>query len=267
MRIAVTHSTIYRYDRPVFQEPHTFRLRPRSDASQTLLTHTLEISPEPAGRTTCLDQDGNVVIEAWFHDPMDELVVQSSFEVKTLRTNPFDFLFSGSELREPLRSALTPYLGATQSQAVLDFVRPIAGAEPLDFLRELNRMIFEGFAYEVRDHGPAEPPDRTLAARSGSCRDMAVLFCAACRSVGIPARFVSGYQAAEHERPDMHAWAEVYLQGGGWRGYDPSQGLAIADSHVAVAAAADPRLAAPVSGTYRGSANARMEFRIEIQAS
>ena len=176
-------------------------------------------------------------------------------------------VLADSELREPLRSALAPYLGASHSEAVLDFVRPIARAEPLDFLGELNRMIFEGFAYQVRDQGPAEPPETTLAARSGSCRDLAVLFCAACRSVGIPARFVSGYEASEHERPDMHAWAEVYLQGGGWRGYDPSQGFAVADSHVAVAAAADPRLAAPVSGTYRGSANARMEFRIEIQAS
>ena len=74
MRIAVTHSTIYRYDGPVFQEPHTFRLRPRSDAAQTLLTHSLEISPAPAGRTACLDQDGNVVVEAWFHGPMDRAV-------------------------------------------------------------------------------------------------------------------------------------------------------------------------------------------------
>jgi transglutaminase-like putative cysteine protease len=267
MRIAVTHSTIYRYDAPVFQEPHTIRLRPRSDAAQTLLAHSLEISPEPAGRTTSLDQDGNVVVEAWFHARMEELSVVSSFTVETLRTNPFDFLFLRSELREPLRSALAPYLGPGQPEAVVEFVRPIARAGTLDFLGELNRTIFEGFAYQVRDHGPAEPPESTLAARSGSCRDLAVLFCAGCRAVGIPARFVSGYQASDQERPDMHAWAEVYLQGGGWRGYDPSQGLAVAAAHVAVAAAADPRLAAPVSGTYRGAANARMEFRIEIQAS
>ena len=64
----------------------------------------------------------------------------------------------------------------------------------------------------------------------------------------------------------MHAWAEVYLPGGGWRGYDPSQGLAVSTSHVAVAAAADPLLAAPVSGTYRGKAQARMEYRIAMQA-
>ncbi len=63
----------------------------------------------------------------------------------------------------------------------------------------------------------------------------------------------------------MHAWAEVYVPGGGWRGYDPSQGLAVAATHVAVAAAADPRLAAPISGTFRGPARSRMQFGISMQ--
>src|SRR6185295_10775801 len=64
MRIAVTHSTAYRYDSPVYHEPHTFRLRPREDGAQHLVRYHLEISPPPAGRTECLDQDGNVVVEA-----------------------------------------------------------------------------------------------------------------------------------------------------------------------------------------------------------
>jgi transglutaminase-like putative cysteine protease len=63
----------------------------------------------------------------------------------------------------------------------------------------------------------------------------------------------------------MHAWAEVYLEGGGWRGYDPSRGLAVSTAHVAVAAAADSRLAAPVTGTFRGKAKAEMQFQISIQ--
>jgi transglutaminase-like putative cysteine protease len=85
--------------------------------------------------------------------------------------------------------------------------------------------------------------------------------------MGIAARFVSGYGygADEQEQSYMHAWAEVYLPGGGWRGYDPAQGLAVADSHVVVAAAADPRLAAPLSGTYRGAARSKMEFSIAMQ--
>lgn len=266
MRISVAHSTRYRYDAEVYQEPHSFRLTPRSDGSQRLLRHELQITPAPAGRSTCLDQDGNVVVETWFLEPMRELAVESSFEVETLRDNPFDFIFWGPELREPLRSSLEPYLRAGGSDAIAEFVRPIAAQPTLDFLSGLNQMVYESFAHTIRDDGPAELPEATLAARSGSCRDLSVLFCAACRAAGIPARFVSGYTASGQDRPDLHAWAEVYLPGGGWRGYDPSLGLAVATSHVAAAAAAHPNLASPVSGTFRGSARASMEYHIEIEA-
>jgi transglutaminase-like putative cysteine protease len=96
---------------------------------------------------------------------------------------------------------------------------------------------------------------------------MVVLFAAAARAVGIPTRFVSGYEAgaAEQESPYLHAWAEVYLQGGGWRGYDPSAGLAASTRHVAVAAAAAPSLAAPITGTIRGSAHSEMHYSLAMQ--
>lgn len=278
MRIAVTHSTVYRYDSPVYHEPHTFRLRPRDDGAQHLVRYDLEISPAPGGRTECLDQDGNVVVEAWFDRPLDELRVRSSFEVETLRENPFDFHLAGAELAalplaypEPLRSSLSPYLGPADPpppvQELAHIVAEQTGWKTLAFLTTLNQRIFESVRHVVRDDGPPLSAERTLAERQGSCRDVAVLFCSACRSVGIPARFVSGYEreAALQEPAQMHAWAEVYLQGGGWRGYDPSQGLAVYTAHVSLAAAADPLLAAPISGTFRGSARARMDFNISMQ--
>ncbi len=271
MRIAVTHSTVYRYDAPVTQEPHTFRFRPRTDASQRLLTFAMQISPVPAGQSECLDRDGNIVREAWFDTPMTELAVQSSFEVETLRSNPFDFLLLGSG-NLPLESdeGLAPYR-SVPVEPVRKFAQAIAsqvGGTVMPFLGTLSHEMFEGFGHEIRDEGPAHPAEVTLRERAGTCRDLALLFCAACRTVGIPARFVSGYacEAASEERSDMHAWAEVYLPGGGWRGYDPSQGLAVSTSHVAVAAAADPESASPVSGTYRGSARSKMHYAISMQA-
>ena len=90
----------------------------------------------------------------------------------------------------------------------------------MEFLSGLNRGLFETFRHVVRDEGPPNSAEVTLQARSGSCRDLAVLFCAICRTRGIAARFVSGYErAAAFEEGHMHAWAEVYLPGGGWRGY------------------------------------------------
>jgi transglutaminase-like putative cysteine protease len=262
----------------VYHEPHTFRLRPREDGAQHLVRYHLEISPPPAGRTECLDQDGNVVVEAWFDRPVDELLVRSAFEVETLRDNPFDFHLASMELAalplaypEPVRSSMLPYLGSAAIPGpVEELARTVAeqtGWKTLPFLTTLNQRVFEMLRHVVRDDGPPLPPERTLAQHEGSCRDVAVLFCAACRSVGIPARFVSGYEreAALQEPANMHAWAEVYLLGGGWRGYDPSQGLAVYTAHVSIAAAADPLLAAPISGTFRGSARARMEFNISMQ--
>lgn len=273
MRISVVHSTVYRYQKPVHPEPHTFRLRPRDDAAQRLVRFALEISPSPAGMNECLDQDGNVVTEAWFTGPLTELAARSSFEVETRRENPFDYLphVPAAAYPEPLRSALAPYLEAENPAGpVSGFAGAVAeagGRDTLPFLTALNQRIFEAFRHVTRDDGPAHPPEITLRESEGTCRDLAVLFCSACRTMGIAARFVSGYEreAALQERADMHAWAEVYLPGGGWRGYDPSQGLAVATSHVAVAAAADPRLAAPISGLYRGDARSEMQFTISMK--
>jgi transglutaminase-like putative cysteine protease len=265
MRISVSHTTLYRYDTPVFLEPHTFRLRPRHDAAQRLLEFSLNISPAPAGQSWCLDPEGNVVLEAWFREPVQELSVMSAFQVETLRENPFDFL-ARAELTRQERSALLPYGGAVSAE-VEAFARAVGGSA-LSFLTELNRRIYEEFAHTVREEGMAEPAEATLRSRSGTCRDLAVLFCEACRSRGIPARFVSGYEreASIQEQPHMHAWVEVYLPGGGWRGYDPSQGLAVSTTHVALAAAGDPAMAAPVSGAYRGNATATMSYQILMQA-
>ena len=124
------------------------------------------------------------------------------------------------------------------------------------FLIKLADRIHHEFQHVGRFEGEPMAPEQTLSGRSGACRDTAMLFVAACRSQGLAARFVSGYsihhppEVTEHE---LHAWAEVYLSGAGWRGYDPSLGLAVADGHLVLATAPDHRLAAAVTGTYRGT--------------
>lgn len=278
MRIQVHHSTQYLYDSPVFLEPHTFRLRPRDDGAQRLLSYRLDITPVPAGRSDCLDQDGNVAVEAWFDHKLTEWSIESEFAIETLRENPFDYVASTGMLAlapvypESVAASLAPYMESSQpSAAVRQFAASAAaaaGGHTLEFLTVLNRRLFEGFGHEVRDAGPPHPPEVTLGLKTGTCRDLVVLFAAAARAVGIPTRFVSGYEAgaANQEKPNLHAWAEVYLQGGGWRGYDPSAGLAASTRHVAVAAAADPHLAAPITGTIRGSARSEMRFALAMQA-
>ena len=138
------------------------------------------------------------------------------------------------------------------------------------FLMQLADRIHHDFQHVGRFEGEPMAPEETLAGRSGACRDTAMLFVAACRSQGLAARFVSGYsihhppEVTEHE---LHAWAEVYLPGAGWRGYDPSLGLAVADGHMVLATAPDHRLAAPVTGTYRGTGvTSTMTYALSVRA-
>ena len=119
---------------------------------------------------------------------------------------------------------------------------------------------------EGETFSPADTPGR----RGGASLDMAMLFIAACRSQGRGARCVSGYSVhhpPEVTEQELHAWAEVFLPGAGWHGYDPSLGLAVADGHVALASAPDHRLAAPVRGSYRGTGvQARLNYQVKIRS-
>ena len=152
MKITVTHSTIYHYDFPVYLEPHIFRLRPRTNSAQRLLAFHLQVKPTPAGTTECLDQDGNLALNAWFDAPTRELSVRSRFTVEMLRVNPFDYILAGEMLnlplwyREPLCTALTPY---RDDRNVTDSVRQFANSvaassqwNTLSFLTELNQQVF-----------------------------------------------------------------------------------------------------------------------------
>jgi transglutaminase-like putative cysteine protease len=277
MKIAVTHSTVYQYDNPVFLEPHIFRLRPRMSIAQLLLAYDMQISPKPAGTTECLDQDGNLAVNAWFNSSTTEMRVTSCFTVELLRENPFDYVIAGQSLNlalwypEPLCTALTPYrYDFHVAESVKQYAKLIAANSQwntLNFLLELCRHIHQTFRQVIRHFGPPWASEMTLRLQEGSCRDLAVLFCDACRVMGIAARFVSGYElaSASSQNPYMHAWAEVYLPGIGWRGYDPSRGLAVSNAHVVVAAGFDPDLAAPVAGWYTGLSQSRMEASINMQ--
>jgi transglutaminase-like putative cysteine protease len=277
MKLSVEHSTVYHYDHAVSLQPHTFRLRPRMNSMQRLLAFEIQILPVPAGTIECLDQDGNLALNAWFDALTQKLSVVSRFTVELLRENPFDFMLSGESLHlplwylEPLCAALAPYRNDLQvGEAVKQYAKSVAASaqgNTLSFLTALNQQIFQTFHHVVRPEGAPWMSDRTLSQKEGSCRDLAVLFCDACRVMGIAARFVSGYECAAAGLPQsyMHAWAEVYLPGAGWRGYDPSRGLAVTNTHVAVAAGFDHSLASPVAGLFYGGPGAQMEASLRMR--
>jgi transglutaminase-like putative cysteine protease len=259
----ISHTTVYSYDQPIFFEPHTFRLRPRADFVLKPLDFNLVVEPAPAGLSHALDLEGNVVTHAWFSGVSDTLTIKAISKIESSARNPFDFIvIEPAAERLPLRysaaaPSLAPYLArpAGEVDRWAESVAQSAAGETLAFLTALCQAIRDRSRYTVREEGEARRAEETLKSQEGSCRDLAVLFIDACRAQGIAARFVSGYHDSRvhMKKRYMHAWAEVYLPGGGWRGFDPTLGMAVAEEHIPVAAAADPKDAAPVTGTFRGA--------------
>jgi transglutaminase-like putative cysteine protease len=281
MFIRIHHTLSYTYDRPVFLEPATVRLTPRQDPTQRLCEHDLLISPEPAGATWSIEQDGSGARVCWFSDKHKTLSIGATSIVETLRDNPFDALVTHAPAaRLPVEypthaaRALAPTLGGTVDPTVGDWADSIAeacGHDTLAFLSKLTDRIFDDCRMVTRDEGDPMTPGQTLTEQRGACRDVAILFIAACRSQGLAARFVSGYSIhgpPEITEQELHAWAEVYLPGAGWRGYDPSLGLATSDGHIPLASAPSYELAAPTTGSYRGTgATSTMQYSIAIDSS
>ena len=266
MHFEIEHVTTYTYDRPVHLGPHVLRLTPRCDGSQLLREFACEVWPRPSLQSCALDAEGNVVTRLWFIGETPELRIASRFRLETVQDKPYDFLLEtpATHLPMPYNEREAPLLAAyrypgsptARVTALATQLARRADRDTLAFLSELNELLHREFEREIRPTGPPLPPQVTLERGRGACRDLAVLFMTMCRLEGIAARFVSGYQAraeTTHPRRYLHAWPEVYLPGGGWRGYDPSHGNAVAEAHVAVAAACNAADTAPIEGSFYGA--------------
>lgn len=278
MLIEVEHETLYEYDEPVQLGPQTVRLRPRLSGALTELRYSLDVDPEPAWRVECLDANGNRVTRLELGGATRHLRLLSKLAVETGGPESYQAHLAPDLARLPACypsgevEAMRPYLdGQVLDVSVGELalrLRREAGDDALAFLHLANRWLHELVVREIRPMGVAQSPAETLSRRSGACRDQSVLFMALCRSVGLAARFVSGYQdrsALETDRRYLHAWPEVYLPGAGWYGYDPTRGAVAADGHVPLAAAREPSGAMPVEGCYYGVARSRLDFALAIR--
>lgn len=287
MQYQIDHTTTYRYSQPTSLEPHTLRLYPRTGSFQTLRSFSLQITPAPVRQSHLTDLDGNVLVKLWFDSdvPTESLRIAARSHVETLCTNPFDYLLEPWAVRLPidypasLLLQLQPYL-VGQQVSYGSGIDPIAvqlaqevclavDGNVTAFLTDLTQRIYSTCKYTIRETGDPLPAGVTWLQRTGSCRDFAVLFVEACRAIGLAARFVSGYQEGDPDSKEyhLHAWAEVYLPGAGWRGFDPTQGLAVADRHIALAASPVSRSAAAIVGSLsrRGSIQSTMTYDLAIQ--
>jgi transglutaminase-like putative cysteine protease len=298
MLYSIKHTTSYSYDSPIFLEAQTIRLQPRSDAAQRVVSYASSVSPRSQVITHLhiTDIEGTPSQVVWIGGTTDHFDITCESVVETLRANPYDFLLERGCTHFPanshqyytpeLRLALAPYIlspgnttangeeyerSLNANQEIIDLARQMAdaaGNNVTAFLAQSCEWIYQSIEPEVRLEGSPMLASETLNRKKGSCRDVAVLFMDICRAMGLATRFVSGYFSGavyDDGIRHLHAWTEVYLPGAGWRGFDPSYGTAVADLHIACAAAYTPHLASPVSGTYRGVKTAsQLSYHITI---
>ena len=281
MRARLIHRFDYRYTKPVVLGPHRFCLRPRPHGFQRLIDFRLEISPDPSQLYDLLAAGGDTITRARFLGESDHLLVVATSELETFNPPLLEACLDEQMAQLPVQiGKLNPDLlsnlqgwlpNGQHDAAAVDLAQEaLMGSDgrSLNFLQQLIEVIQDRVKYTQRHVGPAWPAGRTLKERVGSCRDLAMLMIECCRSVGLPARFVSGYHLVEPkpERYDLHAWAEVYLQGAGWRGFDPSGKGAVDDRYIPVATSSRSDLTAAVSGTFSGPPGVESTLEWEINA-
>jgi len=283
VRVSIQHRSRYRYPRRALLGPQTIRLRPAEHARARIESYTLAVRPLPTPDVPShrvhwqRDPHGNHVARLTFKAGHEieglELVVELAVDVQPI--NPFDFFVDERARTLPLSypdrldAELAPYLDTGDpayrlGRAGMELLRELpAKGDTVNALVELVGQVRQRVAYVIRDEPGVWTPEETLGHARGSCRDSAALLVALMRARGIAARFVSGYlvQLADEgmipDEPrgvtrdvvDLHAWAEAYLPGAGWIGFDGTSGLLCGEGHIPLAATASPAHAAPLDGT------------------
>lgn len=280
MLLSIRHATTYTYDQPVLLEPHCLRLTPRADGYASLVERSIKIVPTPSFMSIGVENDGSISHWVRFEGMITEFSVEAKTVVNIIEDkNPFDFLIYPTtcqtlpmnytpKVSRELRTYLSSEIVAPKVKNFAFDLVSQTRAQTMDFLVALSQIMKNEFVYEFRQEGAPHQPEHTLLTRRGSCRDFAILFMAAANAVGLATRFVSGYYFDENPKdPDLHAWVEVYIPGGGWRGFDPSIGLACYGHHIALATSSYAAGAAPIQGTFKGSAKSEMKLELEYKYS
>jgi transglutaminase-like putative cysteine protease len=280
MKYTISHDTHYTFSGPVFPEPHYLRLRPQVTPHQRVDAFALHISPTPTGISHLRDGENNLVDFCWFDGEHHHLRIRAASIVTIKDHNPFHFILY------PDTALTLPFSYTDQQQQVLQpaLVPAPIGPELLAygqrllaetdfqttiFLTEITRRIQADFTSVYRETGAPFSPDQTFADRVGSCRDLSWMLIHLLRTMGLAARFVSGYNYIDADDPEfeLHAWVEVFLPGAGWVGFDPTHGLVAGMAHIPLAASADFANTMPVSGAIRGEAQAALTTTLVIERS
>lgn len=284
--LTVRHVTVYRYAKPVTLGEHRMMFRPRESHDLSLLQARLEIRPRPARLRWIHDVFDNSVTIAAFSDPTQELRFDRTVTLEHRETalphyvlepeaQTFPFGYPDEDQPELVRGLIRHYPGNQVSQWAARFVSHSGSTNTMALLEAVTSAIRDEFTYVRRSEKGVRRPEDTLRLRSGSCRDFAVFMMEAVRSLGLAARFVSGYifipaevdQAATVSGGATHAWLQVYLPWAGWVDFDPTNRIVGNRNLIRVAVAWDHEQALPLWGTFIGEPSSFLGMEVEVNVT
>ncbi|MEI7464651.1 MAG: transglutaminase family protein [Burkholderiales bacterium] len=282
----ITHSTVYRYRKPVSFGEHRVMFRPRDSHDLRVLATDLQVSPEAIVRMIQDPHSNSVALVQPLSSAM-ELRIVCSFTIEhaqsydlelpvSLPSDFFPFAYTPDE-RFDLEMYLRPHHVDPRGELMAwarQFIRTDGPSRTRDMLVTMNEHIRSHMVYSSREEEGTQSPLDTLKLGSGTCRDFALLMMEGARRLGVATRFVSGYLYDPALDTDLspagapgdsqitqgagstHAWLQAYLPGAGWVPFDPTNSFLGGNQLIRVGVARDPSQAAPVSGSWFGDADA-----------
>ena len=278
----VHHTTTYRYNKPVRPGRHQILFRPRDSFDQRLLDSSLTVTPDPAEVRWIHDVFGNCVALVEFAARTEILKFEFVIRLEHTPENAPDFRIEDYARSHPFAYAddelpdLAAYIrrhhpGGAVEEWLAKFVSKDVSRPTGQLLMTLNEAIAEGFSYKRRSSRGTQMPGETLESQQGTCRDFALLMMEAARSLGLAARFVTGYvYVPDRDGParlgggSTHAWCQIYVPGSGWVEFDPTNGIVGNRDLIRVGVARTPQQAIPLSGSYWGDADDELGMEVTV---
>lgn len=277
MRFRVFHRTRYVYRAPVRDSYNELRLRPVTDDKSRLEFFLLNVNP-PARLRHFRDNWLNYVHYFDLPEPHGDLTIEAQSTINT--TNPYaDGRPTGvkfAALKTDLDDMVVPFLGGSRYVEITPEVWRLGidirddREDVFETAEAVMHHIFQNWAYAPNTTSVTTHMNEVLAAKTGVCQDFAHLMIGICRSLGIPARYVSGYL---YNGPDSHlrgaqashAWVEVHVPGKGWYGLDPTNDTLADERHIKIATGRDYNDAAPITGHFDGPPGATTALQVELE--
>jgi transglutaminase-like putative cysteine protease len=285
MHLTVRHVTVYRYSEPVVFGEHRMMFRPRASHDLRLLSSQLTISPRPHAIRWLHDVFDNSLAVATFSGSAMNLRFDSVVSLEHVETDLPDYLleerartypfsYANEELPDLACGLSHHYPTGEVAHWARQFLDTAGTAETTGLLRSMTVAIKNGFRYELRNEKGIQSPSETLQRGRGSCRDFALLMIEAVRSLGLAARFVSGYIFVPSVEPagvigggSTHAWMQVYLPGAGWVDLDPTNNIVGNRNLIRVAVAWDPKHVLPLWGTFIGAPSSFLGMEVSVSVA